>query len=101
MIKKSPHRSGKVIVSFHTEALPEAESVHLVGSFNDWGMTPMKRLKSNRFHKRVFLDPNREYEFRYLVDGETWVNDSDAESYKPNPFGSDNCVVTTFATDSS
>lgn len=101
MVKKSPHRSGKVIVSFHTEALPDAESVHLVGSFNDWQMVPMKRLKDGRYHKRVFLDPNRKYEFRYLVDGETWINDAEAESYTPNPYGSDNCIVTTNVDESS
>ncbi len=101
MIKKSPHKSGKIIVSFHTEALPDANSVHLVGSFNGWELTPMKRLKSGRFHKRVFLDPNCRYEYRYLVDGETWINEAKAESYTPNPYGSDNCVVTTFEAESS
>lgn len=95
MVNKTLHKSGKVIVSFHTEVLLEAESVHLVGSFNDWGMEPMKPLKDGRFHKRKFLKPNCRYEFRYLVDGETWINDAEADSYTPNPYGSDNCVVST------
>ena len=64
-------------------------------------MVAMKRLKDGRYHKRIFLHPNGEYEFRYLVDGAHWINDTEAESYTPNPYGSDNCVVTTFETESS
>jgi len=55
----------------------------------------MKRLKDGRFAARRALDPGARYEYRYLVNGETWINDAQAEQYVPNPHGSDNCVVTT------
>ena len=55
----------------------------------------MRRLKDGRFMAMKRFEPNCRYEFRYLVDGETWINDAEAESYTPNPYGSDNCVVTT------
>ncbi len=97
MTKKTLRKNGNVYVSFYTEAIPEAETVHLVGSFNNWDMNeqPMRRLKDGRFMAGRVLAPGASHEYRYLVDGETWVNDWNAESYAPNPHGSDNCVVTT------
>ena len=42
----------------------------------------------------VDLELNREYQFRYLKDGE-WMNDNQADAYAQNPYGSDNFVVVT------
>lgn len=97
MITKTLRKNGKIHVSFYTEAMPEAESVNLVGSFNGWDTSahPMKRLKDDRFLARRSLEPNCSHEYRYLVNGDTWINDAEAESYAPNPYGSDNSVVTT------
>ena len=97
MIKKTPRKSGRIHVSFYTEAMPEATSVHLVGDFNDWDTNaqPMRQLKDGRFVAGRAFDPGARLEFRYLVNGETWINDAQAEEYVPNPHGSDNCVVTT------
>lgn len=97
MIKKTPRKSGRIHVSFYTKAMPEAKSVHLVGEFNNWDRNahPMKQLKDGRFLARRAFDPGARYEYRYLVNGETWINDAHAEAYASNPHGSDNCVVTT------
>lgn len=97
MITKTLRKDGAIHVCFYTEALPEAESVNLVGSFNDWDANahPMKRLKDGRFLARRRFEPNCRHEYRYLVNGDAWINDAEAESYTPNPYGSDNCVVTT------
>ena len=75
----------------------EAESVHLVGEFNDWDTTatPMKRGKSGVFRVVLELEPGREYQFRYLVNGEHWCNDWHADAYVPSGSGEDNCVVVT------
>lgn len=43
----------------------------------------------------VDLEPGREYQFRYLVNDETWLNDPQADKYVPNPCGDQNCVVVT------
>ena len=98
MITKTLRKDGTLLICFYTEVLPEAESVHLVGSFDDWNVNahPMRRLKDGRFMARRRLAPNCSHEYRYLVNGESWINDAEAESYAPNPYGSDNCVVTTF-----
>ena len=97
MIKKTLRKDGNTLVCFYTEAMPEAESVHLVGSFDDWDTKahPMQRLKDGRFMARRIFEPGLSHEYRYLVNGETWINDAEAEQYLPNIHGSDNCVVTT------
>ena len=75
----------------------EAESVHLVGEFNDWDptATPMTRRKGGVFRVMLELEPGQEYQFRYLVNREHWCNDWDADAYIPIGTGEDNCVVVT------
>jgi hypothetical protein len=36
------------------------------------------------------LELGRAFQFRYLRDGEVWLNDNQADAYVPNPYGSDN-----------
>lgn len=102
MVKKKLSANGRWRARCYTDPMPEANSVHLVGSFNDWDTSahPMRRLKDGRFMAQPWLAPDCVHEFRYLVDGETWVNDSEAERYTPNPYGSDNCVITTYEDES-
>ena len=76
----------------------EVESAHLVGEFNDWDptVTAMKySRKKEAFWVAVDLEPGREYQFRYLLNGEQWCNEWDADAYVQNSFGEDNCVVVT------
>ena len=83
-----------------TFTLPEAiqaERACLVGEFNDWdaAATPMTRGEDGIYRATLDLEPGREYQFRYLVDGERWHNDWQADAYVPNGFGEDNGVVVT------
>lgn len=102
MLKKSYVKSrkvGKVVFELPGSQLPEgieAKSVHLVGDFNGWdaGATPMpysKKLKAYR--ATLDLEPGKQYQFRYLINGETWCNDWEADEYVPSDFGEDNCIV--------
>jgi len=95
LITKTLTKDGRIALGFYTEAMPEAESVQIVGSFDDWQAQSMRRLKDGRFMTMRYLKAGERYEFRYLVDSAQWINDTAAESYTPNPYGSDNCVVTT------
>ena len=72
-----------------------AKTVHVVGDFNGWDQsaTPMKKQKNGSFATSVLLERNREYPFRYLLDGETWENDRKADRYVDNGQGGDNSVV--------
>ncbi len=97
MLKKTRSaEGGKAKVTFVLAPQANADHVHVAGDFNDWQAgTPMKRQKDGSWRATVELDPGREYQFRYLVDGNVWVNDEAADAYVPNPFGADNCVVRT------
>ncbi len=97
MLKKTRSGEvGKARVTFVLAPQPNADHVHVAGDFNGWQATmPMKRQKDGSWRATVELEPGREYQFRYLVDGNVWVNDEAADAYVPNPFGADNCVVRT------
>jgi len=72
----------------------EVQTVHVVGDFNDWSheATPMA-LRKGVYHATLELLPECEYEFRYLINGEIWCNDWQADAYVPNIYGQDNGVV--------
>ena len=88
-------RTCKVTFSLQKEAVGSANNVSLVGDFNEWNKeaVPMKRLKNGTFTTTLTLAPNKEYHFRYFVDGERWENDWNADKYVPNSHGSDDSVV--------
>ncbi len=85
----------KVTFKLPKDAAPDADTVTIVGDFNNWNMTEtqMKKLKSGDFKATVDLACNREYKFRYLIDSSRWENDWYADKYIPNEHGSDDSVV--------
>lgn len=93
MLKKTRAAASGAKVTFVLPSQPNADHVHVVGDFNHWrASTPMKRQKDGSWRASVDLEPG-EYEFRYLVDGNMWVNDEAADGYRMGPFGADNSVV--------
>ena len=92
-LKKSD--SCKVTFSLTKETVGSADSVCLVGDFNDWSQSanPMKKLKNGTFTASLHLQKDEEYQFRYLLDGRQWENEWQADKYLPNQHGSDNSVV--------
>jgi len=99
LIKEDLPEGGTVRVTFVFPGEIWAESVHLVGEFNDWDREslPLRRPRQGDGNWEISLDleRGRSYEFRYLVNGETWVNDCNADDYVPNPYGGSNAVVRT------
>jgi len=75
----------------------EAQNVHMVGDFNNWSEseTPMAK-KGKTFKATLDLDLDKDYQFRYLVNGKEWHNDWHADKYAPNPFSGDNSVISTY-----
>jgi 1,4-alpha-glucan branching enzyme len=95
MLKKKPSQTKPVTsVTFELPSDVGAERVFVVGEFNDWSTqkTELAKRKDGRFSCTVQLKPGR-YRFRYLLDGERWQNDDAADSYEPNEFGGEDCVV--------
>jgi hypothetical protein len=92
----------KVAFVVPQEELPEdieIESIAVVGEFNDWvgDASPMNRRRGGLFRADVELEPGKEYQFRYLLNGEQWYNDWYADAYVPSGLGSENCVVMTLS----
>ena len=96
MLKKSYSKTGRSCrVTFKLPAEVEAENVMLLGEFNEWNNDshPMKQLKDGSFSLTVSLPAGQDYRFRYLLDGERWENDWEADAYLPNQYGTDDSLV--------
>jgi predicted flap endonuclease-1-like 5' DNA nuclease len=86
----------KVTFILPLEAARGATQILLIGDFNGWNPDEGVKMQVNKseYQATLELEAGRAYEFRYLVDGATWVNDWDADDYVPSPFmGIDNSVV--------
>lgn len=88
-IRKQPLKTKpicKVTFTFDNPEFSEAETVHIVGDFNEWSHSshPMKRLKNGTFKLALDLPKDNSVSFRYLVNGESWTNDGEADKYVPS-----------------
>jgi len=83
----------EVYVQFVVEA-PMAQSVHLVGDFNEW--QPTVALEDpdadGVWSGRVLLQPGV-HEYMFVIDGDDWITDPNAASYKDDGFGQRNALV--------
>lgn len=77
-------------------AVSNGKCVYIVGDFNDWDprADQMKKSRNGDYTIKIELEPDREYQFRYLIDSCVWENDWQADNYVRNPYGdSENSVV--------
>ncbi len=94
MLKKQYLKSRPVCkVTFSLPAEVEAESAAVVGEFTNWEATPMQQLKDGRFKVILELDKGNDYQFRYLLNESEWLNETEADGYVPNPYATENAVV--------
>jgi 1,4-alpha-glucan branching enzyme len=96
MLKKSYSKTGRVCrVTFKLSTEVQAKNASLCGDFNEWdeNANPMKQLKDGSFSTTVTLEAGSSYRFRYLLNGDSWENEWDADEYLPNDFGSDDSVI--------
>ncbi len=85
-----------VTFSLPKEAVKTAKTAYLVGEFNNWQIhaTPMKKATDGSFESTLRLKAGKEYQYRYLIDDQTWENDYKADKYVPSAYGAcDNSVV--------
>jgi 1,4-alpha-glucan branching enzyme len=72
-----------------TFVLPEyyaegAKKVYLVGEFNEWKTSDLRMKKvRGKFVRSIRLEANHKYQFRYLIDGEKWKNEWEADALAP------------------
>ena len=92
--ERKPGAKGTTKVTFSLPKDVQAEQVFVCGDFNDWeaGATPMKKYKDGHFAVSVNL-PSGQYRYRFLLDGEKWENDWEAEEYAPNAFGGEDSII--------
>jgi len=82
----------KAWVNFTFQPHGEVTSIALAGEWNDWKPEEMHRKKDGAFYKRKQLRLGRNYEFKYLIDGNEWTNDPDAPEVT-NSYGSNNSLL--------
>lgn len=94
-IKKYSRDRKTCQVTFSLPKTVEATTATLCGSFNEWDTTshPMKRAKDGSFKLVVGLASGQTVAYKYLLDGERWENDWEAERYDANEHGSENSVI--------
>ncbi len=74
---------------------PDARSVHVVGSFNDWraGSIALEDQDHDGVWRATVVLPAGTYEYMFVVDGERWVPDHLADRLVADEFGRENSVV--------
>jgi 1,4-alpha-glucan branching enzyme len=96
MLKKQYAKDKKTCkVTFALPDEANASSAELQGDFTKWEKAPvkMKRYKDGNFKVSVTLKSGKQYRFRYLLDGERWENDWQADAYVSNEFGTEDSIV--------
>jgi hypothetical protein len=91
--KRPSSEPGNVTVIFRVPPEAGATSAELLGEFTDWSPVVMDTSDDGGYEAAVDLRHGSAYRFRYLLDGERWVNDWAADDYVPNDYGSDDSVV--------
>lgn len=68
------------------ELVGNARKVYLAGDFNNWEYeeTVLRKQKDGLMTATLELEPGAEYQYRYVLDGERWANDYDADKYVPS-----------------
>lgn len=73
-----------------------ADSISLSGSFNNWSLNEnqLQKLKNGNFKLVLELPKNSDYQFRYVVDGQNWLNEITADGFVDNQVSNEqNCVI--------
>lgn len=72
---------------------PDAGSVHLAGSFNDWNATATPMIRDDEGYWRVTLDLDAgEHQYKFVVDG-AWITDFENPDLASDGYGGMNSIV--------
>jgi 1,4-alpha-glucan branching enzyme len=91
--KKKPE--CKVTFNLAEDVAGLAKKANLTGDFNSWDIEsiPMKKIKGGGFSVSIDLKKGAEYQFKYLVDGHSWLTESEADKQVINEYQGENSVV--------
>ena len=73
---------------------PEANTVAVAGEFNNWNEQAqmMKKTKAGWWKTSLKLSPGQ-YQYRFVVDGQQWVEDPENPNKQLNEFAAYNSVL--------
>ncbi len=87
----------KVTFTIAADSVADAKDIALLGEFNGWNLetaAKLKKQKDGSFKTSVELEAGKTYQFRYLLDGKVWANDTAADGFAPSGVSSEeNSVV--------
>jgi 1,4-alpha-glucan branching enzyme len=80
-LKSKPY--CKVTFLLSKQHVGKGRNVAVAGEFNEWktDQTPLKAKKNGDFATTLTLQSGREYQYRFVVDGEEWITDDSADKY--------------------
>jgi hypothetical protein len=87
------HQEQVVLVTMNFYA-PEAKQVSVAGTFNKWKTDAdlLRRGEAGFWTISIPLEPG-DYTYMFVVDGNAWMTDPNAESYRDDGFGFQNAVL--------
>ncbi|MCQ2250623.1 MAG: isoamylase early set domain-containing protein [Bacteroidales bacterium] len=90
---KKASKTTKFKLTLTNAQAQNAQKVTVAGEFNEWDKeaTPMTKTLEG-FEVELSLENGKKYQFRYVLDGATWINDP----YRPtvdNGMGEQNSVL--------
>jgi S-formylglutathione hydrolase FrmB len=83
----------KVQFHFKPDSEEGIESVHLVGSFNQWSTLATKMEHQVRGWEHTLDLPEGFYPYKYLINGKEWQHDPMAVRFEQNEVGSINSIA--------
>ena len=91
MLEKRPKSSRKLLKL--AVRIPGARAVSITGDFTQWSEEgiALSQGSGGEWEADLLLPPG-EYQYRLRVDGR-WQDHAEAAKRVPNPFGSENCVL--------
>lgn len=94
VLKPVVNETEEVTFKISAEVLGGAKKASIAGEFNNWDITknPFKITKGVGSVK-VTLKKGHEYQYRFVINGEIWVNDPSAAKQVANGLGEQNSVI--------
>jgi 1,4-alpha-glucan branching enzyme len=96
ILKALCRHSGLIRVIFSLPASALASKIHVVGDFNRWDPVAMPMILDQVegcWKATAELETGRCYRFRYLLDGNEWLNDHHADAFADRRDGSQDSVL--------
>jgi 1,4-alpha-glucan branching enzyme len=97
VLKRQPHDSDRVKVTFVLPVSEWVQPVSVLGDFNGWDplVHPLKRRGNGTRSVSVDVPAGGRYQFKYLADDGIWFCEPDADGLSVNEYLAVNSVLRT------